>query len=61
MQIVLLFIELLHYLHSVPDVESTGGSNEFYDKFSIRYHISVILTCLWSDIKLQEAFFGQKT
>lgn len=21
------------------DVEQTGGSNEFYDKFSIRHHI----------------------
>ena len=24
-----------------------GGSNEFFDKFSIRYHISVILKQLW--------------
>ena len=24
-----------------------GGSNEFYDKFSVRYHISVILKQLW--------------
>lgn len=29
------------------DVESTGASNEFFDKFSIRYHISVILKILW--------------
>ena len=25
-----------------------GGSNEFFDKFSVRYHISVILKQLWS-------------
>ena len=24
-----------------------GGSNEFFDKFSIRYHVSVILKQLW--------------
>lgn len=31
------------------DVEQTGGSNEFYDKFSIRHHIQVILMTLWED------------
>ncbi|XP_077997981.1 ubiquitin conjugation factor E4 B-like [Glandiceps talaboti] len=30
------------------DVETTGSSNEFYDKFSIRYHISIILKSLWN-------------
>ncbi|XP_012285979.1 ubiquitin conjugation factor E4 B [Orussus abietinus] len=29
------------------DVETTGSSSEFYDKFSIRYHISVILKSMW--------------
>ena len=24
-----------------------GGSNEFYDKFSVRYHVSVIIRKLW--------------
>ncbi|XP_028966610.1 ubiquitin conjugation factor E4 B [Galendromus occidentalis] len=28
------------------DVETTGASSEFYDKFTIRYHISVILESL---------------
>ena len=32
---------------SVTDVETTGSSNEFYDKFGIRYHISVIMKGLW--------------
>ncbi|XP_048581218.1 ubiquitin conjugation factor E4 B isoform X2 [Nematostella vectensis] len=31
------------------EVESTGSSNEFYDKFSIRYHISIIMKSLWED------------
>ncbi|CAH1109977.1 unnamed protein product [Psylliodes chrysocephalus] len=30
------------------DVETTGSSSEFYDKFSIRYHISLILKKMWS-------------
>ena len=25
------------------DVESTGAASEFYDKFTIRFHISIIL------------------
>nr|VZI35463.1 unnamed protein product [Spirometra erinaceieuropaei] len=29
------------------DIESTGASNEFYDKFSIRFNISVIFITLW--------------
>lgn len=31
------------------DVESTGASSEFYDKFTIRYHISVIMRALWGN------------
>lgn len=30
------------------DVETTGQSTEFYDKFTIRYHISHILKGLWN-------------
>ena len=29
------------------DVEQTGSSNEFYDKFTIRYHISIIMKSMW--------------
>ena len=29
------------------ECEAMGGSNEFYDKFSVRYHLSVILKQLW--------------
>jgi len=31
------------------NVEQTGGSNEFYDKFSIRHHIQVIMSSLWEN------------
>ncbi len=27
--------------------ENMGGSNEFFDKFRVRYHISVVLGKLW--------------
>ena len=26
----------------IAAIETTGSSNEFYDKFSIRYHISIL-------------------
>ena len=29
------------------EVEQTGSSNEFYDKFTIRYHISIIIKSMW--------------
>ena len=29
------------------DVEQTGASSEFYDKFTIRYHISIIMKSMW--------------
>lgn len=29
------------------DVEVTGASTEFYDKFTIRYHISIIIKSMW--------------
>ncbi|GAB6019792.1 Ubiquitin conjugation factor E4 B [Chamberlinius hualienensis] len=32
------------------DVESTGASSEFYDKFSIRCHISIIFKGLWENL-----------
>lgn len=31
----------------IVDIERTGASSEFYDKFSIRYHISIIFKTLW--------------
>ncbi|XP_026872129.2 ubiquitin conjugation factor E4 B isoform X1 [Electrophorus electricus] len=32
------------------DVEHTGATSEFYDKFTIRYHISTIFKSLWQNI-----------
>ena len=40
-----LVLELMKFY---SDVEQTGASSEFYDKFSIRYHISIIFKELWS-------------
>nr|XP_009859036.1 ubiquitin conjugation factor E4 B isoform X1 [Ciona intestinalis] len=37
------------------DIESTGSSNEFYDKFSIRYHISIIFKGLWNNPQYQDS------
>lgn len=31
------------------DVEVTGASTEFYDKFTIRYHISIIIKAMWDN------------
>ena len=31
----------------LSDVETTGSSSEFYDKFTIRYHISILLKSFW--------------
>ncbi|CAL4217434.1 unnamed protein product, partial [Meganyctiphanes norvegica] len=54
-----LYQRILHHplSHNLPTalmtfytmVESTGASSEFYDKFTIRYHISVIFKWLWED------------
>eukprot|EP00096_Caligus_rogercresseyi_P011228 TRINITY_DN4351_c0_g1_i1.p1 TRINITY_DN4351_c0_g1~~TRINITY_DN4351_c0_g1_i1.p1 ORF type:complete len:1058 (-),score=361.53 TRINITY_DN4351_c0_g1_i1:325-3498(-) len=30
------------------EVEQTGASSEFYDKFTIRYHISIIMKSMWT-------------
>lgn len=32
------------------DVEHTGATSEFYDKFTIRYHISTIFKSLWQNL-----------
>jgi len=37
------------------DVESTGASSEFYDKFTIRHHIGVILKSMWANPIHQQA------
>jgi ubiquitin conjugation factor E4 B len=41
------------------DVERTGASSEFYDKFQIRYHISMIFKNLWPQPKYQAEFVNE--
>ena len=36
-----------------------GGSNEFFDKFSVRYHISVILRHLWNMMEHRQTFIKE--
>lgn len=37
-------------MHFYTEIESTGATSEFYDKFSVRYHISIILKSVqWRD------------
>ena len=46
---VVLLIRLI-FCFSLPlisEVEQTGASSEFYDKFTIRYHISIIMKAMW--------------
>ncbi len=43
-------------IHFYVDVESTGASSEFYDKFSIRFNISVIFISLWKEGFLKPLF-----
>ncbi|KAI5755958.1 hypothetical protein M8J77_020971 [Diaphorina citri] len=41
------------------DVETTGSSSEFYDKFTIRYHISLILKGMWESPIHRQAFINE--
>ncbi|BES87556.1 factor E4 [Nesidiocoris tenuis] len=41
------------------DVETTGSSSEFYEKFSIRYHISLILKSMWESPAHQAAIIKE--
>nr|CAD7392943.1 unnamed protein product [Timema cristinae] len=41
------------------DVETTGSSSEFYDKFTIRYHISLILKGMWDNPVHRQAIVNE--
>lgn len=43
-------MQTVNYLIGCPDVEHTGATSEFYDKFTIRYHISTIFKSLWQNM-----------
>ncbi|CAF4084243.1 unnamed protein product [Rotaria magnacalcarata] len=38
------------------DVETTGAATEFYDKFNIRYHISIIFKYAWQKSSFRHSF-----
>ncbi|XP_064642091.1 ubiquitin conjugation factor E4 B-like [Lineus longissimus] len=63
-EIILMHPIALDYLVSAllnfyTDIETTGASSEFYDKFGIRYHISLIFKALW-EIPAQRMKFIQE-
>ncbi|XP_041129346.1 ubiquitin conjugation factor E4 B isoform X6 [Polyodon spathula] len=41
------------------DVEHTGATSEFYDKFTIRYHISTIFKSLWQNASHHGTFMEE--
>merc|ERR1719150_2658783 len=41
------------------EVEQTGSSNEFYDKFTIRYHISIIMKSMWESATHKMAIISE--
>lgn len=41
------------------NVETTGSNSEFYDKFTIRYHISIIYRSLWKNTKHKNSIKGR--
>ena len=40
-------------------METTGSSSEFYDKFTIRYHISLILKGMWDSPVHRQAIVNE--
>ena len=45
----LLYTQSIYNAMTVSDIESTGSHTEFFDKFGIRYQISVIYKTLWEN------------
>lgn len=41
------------------DIETTGESTEFYDKFTIRYHISIVFKCMWESPVHRQAMVNE--
>lgn len=54
-RINVLAFESLHW----ADVEHTGATSEFYDKFTIRYHISTIFKSLWQNLAHHGTFMEE--
>lgn len=43
----------------ITDVEQTGMHSQFYEKFSIRYHISHIFKSIWDDPSHRKKFITE--
>lgn len=47
-----------HLLHALMkfyiEVETTGGHNQFFDKFNMRYEVFQIIKCIWSNTVYRE-------
>lgn len=68
---VFFFVTTRHFSHTIAsvltlqtfplwsDVEHTGATSEFYDKFTIRYHISTIFKSLWQNIAHHGTFLEE--
>ena len=41
------------------DCENMGGSNEFFDKFTVRYHVSVVMGRLWEHPEHRQAIIKE--
>ncbi|XP_046405422.1 ubiquitin conjugation factor E4 B isoform X2 [Ischnura elegans] len=41
------------------DVETTGYTTEFYDKFSIRYHINMLIHSVWNSVSHRSAIIRE--
>ncbi len=46
----------LNIFNILIDVETTGAATEFYDKFNIRYHISIIFKYAWQKSSFRHSF-----
>jgi ubiquitin conjugation factor E4 B len=50
------FFSIINQLFYIIDVETTGAATEFYDKFNIRYHISIIFKYAWQKSSFRHSF-----
>jgi len=50
------FFSIINQLFNIIDVETTGAATEFYDKFNIRYHISIIFKYAWQKSSFRHSF-----
>lgn len=44
-----MFFYIYDGCHFSAEVENTGSSHQFYEKFNVRYHISVVMKFIWEN------------